>query len=48
MISNEMWDNSQPDSINLRNTAPWVRKNVFFFNNDDYSMKQQHYRRRGI
>ena len=47
MISNEMWDNSQPNSINLRNTTPWVRKKCFF-NNDDYSMKQQHYRRRGI
>ena len=45
MISNEMWDNSQLEPINLRNTAPWVR---IFFNNDDYSEKQQHYRRRGI
>ena len=25
MISNKMWDNTQPEPINLRNTAPCVR-----------------------
>ena len=27
MISNEMWYNTQPEPINLRNTAPLVRNN---------------------
>ena len=25
MISNEMWDNTQPKLINLNNTASWIR-----------------------
>ena len=45
MISNEMWDNTQPEPISLRNTAPWV------WNKFEITMmisrKQQHYRKRG-